>query len=133
MLNSTLQTNGLLDIEKNFALILTATICVDNLPRVYPADNSVREQQYLNTLNYYLHNHPRLKKFIFIENSGSSLKRLEEATENNPYQKQVEFISLNTNLSYGFKGKGFGECLLIQEGLKESKLKKGRAYVFCTA
>ncbi|CCQ60330.1 hypothetical protein CWATWH0401_4491 [Crocosphaera watsonii WH 0401] len=34
-------------------MILTATICVDNLPRVYPADKSVREQQYLNTLNCY--------------------------------------------------------------------------------
>ncbi|MGK7879417.1 MAG: hypothetical protein AB4060_04865 [Crocosphaera sp.] len=58
-------------------MILTATICVDNLPRVYPAEKSVREQQYLNTLNYYLHNHPRLKKIIFIENPGSSLNALE--------------------------------------------------------
>ncbi|MDJ0582629.1 hypothetical protein [Crocosphaera sp.] len=122
MLDSTSKANEPLDIENNFALILTATICVDNLPRVYPAEKSVREQQYLNTLNYYLHNHPRLKKIIFIENSGSSLNALEQATKNNPYQKQVDFISLNNNLSYGFKGKGFGECLLIQEGLKESKL-----------
>ncbi len=116
------QNNQLLDIDNHFALILTATICVDNLPRVYPADKSVREQQYLDTLNYYLHNHPRVKKIIFIENSGSSLKSLEQATKDNPYQKQVEFISLNNNLSYGFQGKGFGECLLIQEGLKKSKL-----------
>ncbi|CCQ57381.1 hypothetical protein [Crocosphaera watsonii] len=122
MSNFPSQANQLLNIENNFALILTATICVDNLPRVYPADKSVREQQYLNTLNCYLHNHPRLKKIIFIENSGSSLNALEQATQNNPYQKQVEFISLNNNLSYGFKGKGFGECLLIQEGLKQSNI-----------
>lgn len=53
MSNFPSQANQLLNIENNFALILTATICVDNLPRVYPADKSVREQQYLNTLNCY--------------------------------------------------------------------------------
>jgi hypothetical protein len=116
--------NKALDIDNNFALVLTATICVDNLVRVYPAEKEVREQQYLTTLNYYLHNHPRIQKIIFIENSGSSLELLQQEAQDNPYQKQVEFISLYTNLQYGHKGKGFGECMLIQQGLKQSELIK---------
>jgi hypothetical protein len=113
-----------LDIETDFALILTATINVDNLPRAFPSDKGVREAQYIETLTYYLHHHPQVKKIIFIENSASSLENLQQASQNNPDQKQVEFISLDTNLSYGNKGKGFGECLLIQEGLKQSELIK---------
>lgn len=111
-----------LDIEKNFALILTATINVDNIPRVYPADKSVREDQYIKTLTYYLQNHPKVKKIIFIENSASSLERLKQAAQQNSYQKEIEFISIDTNLSHGHRGKGFGECLLVQQGLKQSEL-----------
>ncbi len=119
--NDTLSNQQLFNFD-NFALILTATICVDNVPRAYPKDKEVREKQYLNTLEYYLNNHPKIKKIIFIENSGSCLKNLEKSTKNNPYQKQIEFISLNTNLIYSDKGKGFGECLLIETGLKQSQL-----------
>jgi hypothetical protein len=111
-----------LDIEENFALILTATINVDNIPRVYPADKSVREDQYIKTLIYYLQNHPKVKKIIFIENSASSLERLKQAAQKNTYQKEIEFISIDTNLSHGHRGKGFGECLLVQQGLKQSEL-----------
>lgn len=113
-----------LNIENDFALILTATICVDNIPRAYPSDKTVRENQYLDTLNYYLQNHPRLRKIIFIENSNSPLDRLKAATQNNPHQKQIEFISLDTNLRYSKQGKGFGECMLIQQGLLQSDLIK---------
>ncbi|MGB5595650.1 MAG: hypothetical protein WBM62_16670 [Crocosphaera sp.] len=117
-----LSSNQWLDIENNFALILTATICVDNIPRVYPADKKVREQQYIETLTYYLHHHPRLKKIIFIENSASCLNNIKQVMLDNPYHKKVEFISLDTNLYYSSKGKGFGECLLMQEGLKQSEI-----------
>jgi hypothetical protein len=115
--------NQSLDIEKDFALVFTATIFVDNIARVYISDKNIREEQYLTSLNYYLSNHPRIKRMIFIENSGISLAPFQQLFEkNNPHNKQVEFISLNTNLSYYHKGKGFGECLLIEQGLKKSKL-----------
>lgn len=119
---ATASSTQFLDIENNFALIITATICVDNIPRVYPSDKKVREEQYIQTLRYYLEHHPRLQKIIFVENSASPLDSLKQANQNNPYQKQVEFISLDTNLSHSKKGKGFGECLLIEEGLKQSQL-----------
>lgn len=115
--------NQSLDIENNFALVFTATITVDSVQKVYISEKTIREEQYYSSLNYYLRNHPRIKKMIFIENSGSSLERFQHLVqENNPYKKHVEFISLDTNLSYHHKGKGFGECLLIEQGLKKSEL-----------
>ncbi|MBF2056708.1 MAG: hypothetical protein IGQ45_05660 [Cyanobacterium sp. T60_A2020_053] len=114
-----------LDIKNKFALILTATISVDNIPKAYPSDKNVREQQYMRTLRYYLCNYPDLRKIIFIENSASSLDNLQQLVlMNNLYQKEIEFISLDTNLYHSQKGKGFGECLLLQEGLSKSQLIK---------
>lgn len=84
-----------LNIEENFALLLTATIDVQGMPKAYPTSPEEREENYFNSLKFYINNHPRIRKIIFVENSGWSLDRVQQAVENNPYSKEVEFISLN--------------------------------------
>jgi hypothetical protein len=111
-------------IEQDFALLLTATIDIKGMPKAYPTVPEQRQEDYFNSLKYYVNNHPQVRKIIFVENSGWSLDRVKQAVEENPYNKQVEFISLNCNEFPRKLGKGYGECLLIEKGLEQSSLIK---------
>lgn len=113
-----------LNIEKHLALILTASIDIKGMPRATPTVPEQRQEDYYKSLKYYTDNHPSVKKIIFIENSGWDLSRVKEATDDNPHDKQIEFISLDCNDFPRRYGKGFGECLLIANGLARSQLYK---------
>ena len=116
------------NLEEDLALVLTATIDIKGMPKAYPTVPEQRQEDYFNSLKYYVKNHPRLQKIIFIENSGWPLDRVKEATVDNPYHKQVELISLNCNDFPRQLGKGYGECLLIEKGLEKSKLIESVSY-----
>jgi hypothetical protein len=111
-----------LKIEKDFALVLTATIDVKGMPKAYPTVAEQRQEDYYNSVTYYVQNQPQIQKIIFIENSGWPLDRVKEAVSDNPHHKQIEFISLNCNDFPRKLGKGYGESLLIEKGLEKSSL-----------
>ncbi|TAE56153.1 MAG: hypothetical protein EAZ87_18970 [Nostocales cyanobacterium] len=117
-----MEENQGLQIEKDFALVLTAAIDVKGMPKAYPTVAEQRQEDYFNSLAYYVKNQPRIKKIIFIENSGWPLDRVKEAGVENPHDKQIEFISLNCNDFPRVFGKGYGESLLIEKGLSQSHL-----------
>ena len=105
------------------------TACIDPSKGSYPlkrADPETRLLDYQISLRYWLNfPDPRLKNILFIENSGYSLATLEKiAREENPIEKQVEFVSLDCN---GYpKGIHFGyaELKMLDLGLQASKLRE---------
>lgn len=109
-LNPRLKINHPLNIEQDFALILTASIDIKGMPKAYPTVAEQRQEDYYNSVKYYVNNQPRIQKIIFIENSGWPLDRVQEAIKDNPHNKKVEFISLNCNDFPRQLGKGYGEC-----------------------
>ncbi|MTJ14661.1 hypothetical protein FJR11_19190 [Anabaena sp. UHCC 0187] len=117
-----IKEHQVLNIKQDFALVLTASIDIKGMPKAYPTVAEQRQEDYYNSLKYYVNNHPQIQKIIFIENSGWSLDKVKKAVTDNPYDKKVEFISLNNNDFPRKFGKGYGECLLIEKGLEKSSL-----------
>jgi hypothetical protein len=108
--------------------LLVMTACVDPSKGTYPlkrADPETRLSDYQISLRYWL-NLPdlRLKNVLFIENSGyprSTLERI--AREENPFGKQIEFVSLDCN-GYPDGGHyGYAELKMLDLGLQASKLR----------
>ncbi|MEG3437220.1 hypothetical protein V0288_08830 [Pannus brasiliensis CCIBt3594] len=122
-------SSGSLSIERDFVLLLTATIDIKGMPKAYPTVPEQRQEDYCNSLRYYLNNHPRVTKILFVENSGWPLDRLREVATENPDRKQVEFISLNANHFPRAFGKGYGENLLIEQGVLQSNLVRESSYI----
>lgn len=116
-------------IFDNLALLLTATIDIKGMPKAYPTIPEQRQQDYYNSLKYYVNNHPKINKIVFVENSGWNLDFLKEAIAENPHQKQIEFISLNCNNFPRKLGKGYGETLLIEKGIEQSFLIKEVSHI----
>lgn len=114
--------NQAFNIEQDFALVLTATIDIKGMPKAYPTVAQQREEDYYNSVTYYVKNQPRIKKIIFIENSGWPLDKLKTILADNPHDKTIEFISLDCNDFPREFGKGYGESSLIEQGLLKSHL-----------
>jgi hypothetical protein len=93
MLASSSSSRAPLSLERDLVLLLTATIDIKGMPKAYPTVPEQRQRDYGNSLRYYLDNHPRVQKILFVENSGWPLDRLREVAGENPLGKQVEFIS----------------------------------------
>lgn len=114
----------------DFTLLLTASVDPKGMPGVSESDPHDRETTYLKSFAYYLSNHPRVRKIIFAENSGWPLDRLHEmAARANPHGKQIEILSFDCNNFPREKGKSFGELLLIEKALNESKLANSVSYI----
>jgi hypothetical protein len=120
---------GWLNIDQELVLILTATINIKGMPKAYPTIPEQRQEDYYNALRYYINYHPRIKKILFVENSGWPLDRLRETSKDNPHKKQVEFISLELNDFPRNFGKGYGETLLIEQGILKSELIQESSYI----
>ncbi len=118
-----------LNIEEDFALLLTAAIDVKGMPKAYPSVADEREKDYLRSLSYYIKNHPHIRKIVFVENSGWSLENIKKIALDNPYQKELEFVSLNCNDFPREFGKGYGESLLIERGIEASQLIRDVNYI----
>ena len=97
---------GWLNIEQELVLLLTATINVKGMPNAYPTVPEQRQEDYYNSLKYYINFHPRIKKILFVENSGWPLERLQETTQENPHNKQIEFrlFGLCYGMDWGYRG-----------------------------
>jgi hypothetical protein len=109
--------------------LLTMTACIDpstggNLSSLR-SDPNVRLADYEGALRYWLHYaDDRLKKVLFIENSGYSLRSLENIAEKeNPLKKTVEFISLDCNWYPPDGHYGYAEMRALDLGLQQSKLR----------
>jgi hypothetical protein len=117
-------------ISANFVLCMTATIDPMGMPGVSRPDPRARESDYLQCLQYYCRHDPQIHRILFLENSGWPLERLQrEARFNNPYGKTLEFVSLRCNEFPRELGKGYGEFLMLDEGLRSSCLVRDADYI----
>lgn len=102
-------------MKRKIVLLLTACINPNGMANTALIDNEERKNQYYNALNFYLStiNIP----IVFVENSNYDIS--------NDYKKEIqsgslEFITFNGNDFEKFRGKGYGEALIIKEGFQKS-------------
>jgi hypothetical protein len=118
-----------IDIEREVTLVLTASVDPKGMPGVSRLDPLTREQDYAGCLRYYVCQHPRVRRIVFIENSGWPLDALKAVASSNPHGKELEFVSLNCNDFPREKGKSYGEMLLLDLGLRQSRLAATAPYI----
>jgi hypothetical protein len=115
-----------LNLERDLTLLMTAAIFpVPGMHRfgLTRTDPAQREQDYIDAVTYYLTNHPRIRRIAFVENSAAPLGKIQRAAEsNNPYGKDIEFVSLDCNKHPPDFGGGYGEWELMSRGMETSRL-----------
>jgi hypothetical protein len=110
-------------------LILAASIKPNAMADVSIVDPAAREKDYLDTLRYYLDHHPGFKRIVFIDNSGWPLDKFKAIADAATPDAQIELISLNLNDFPSHLGKSYGEMLLLERGIEQSKLAKESIYL----
>lgn len=121
------------DTSSDYLVVMTACINPTNGTvgkTVYRADPNVRLNDYEYGLKFWLSlKESRVKKLIFIENSGYSLNSLKAISEkHNIWNRKCEFISLNCNeVPFGLHY-GFAEFKLLDLGLEKSRIFQGSDY-----
>lgn len=111
------------DVAPSYALLLTATVSPSLGAKVQRSDVALRQQDYLRALTFWLQlPDPRLNRIVFLENSGNDLQAFRDlVATSNPYQKQVEFISVpSVEIPEGVHY-GMGELRMIDDGIAQSK------------
>ena len=108
--------------NEDMCLIITGTIKPSNdVFALAVSDSGIREKQYLNSIKYYIEK-TKIKKIIFCDNSGfhenAGLNEL--ARECNKELEWISFIGDNAMVSE--RGKGFGECEIMNRIFSTSKL-----------
>jgi hypothetical protein len=109
--------------------LLVMTACIDPSAGHYPidrADPAVRLLDYQHALRFWLsYPDPRVHRILFIENSGHSLDTLKSiAASENPFGKQIEFISLHCNWYPRTSHYGYAEMHMLDLGLQQSRLRR---------
>ncbi|NLG15398.1 MAG: hypothetical protein GX561_14495 [Lentisphaerae bacterium] len=103
-------------------LVMTATIDPKGMANLSVNDVKEREGQYLETFKFYLEL-PCIERIVFVENSGWELDRFKEISSSLP-ETEVEFISLDCNDYPREYGKSYGEMLILDHVVDESRLVK---------
>lgn len=102
------------------AIILTATVSPSNaMPGSANNDAETRRNEYLNALSHYLSQPDEvIQSVVILENSGASAAPFQALYEASGSGKSFAFI--NTTADYDHtQGKGFGEFLMIDAGMKQ--------------
>ncbi len=75
------------------------------------------------------HPHPKLKRILFVENSGAKLDALRRRAEENPYGKEVEFISVTSRGIPPGVHYGYGEMEMLDLALPQSVLRASTTHM----
>lgn len=114
--------------QRPIVLILTATINPPvNCPALLRSDPAVRLNDYCEALKYYLSlSSKSINRIIFVENSDSNLETLMNIEKHTKHNKLVEFIPFLGGNNFPPKyGKGYGEMLMLNYALDNSKIISG--------
>lgn len=113
-------------LKNEYLLVMTA--CIDPSAgryRIDRADPSVRLLDYEHGLRFWL-SYPdeRVRRILFIENSGYPLDRLKAIAEaENLHGKEIEFVSLDCNWYPENSHYGYAEMRMLDLGLRQSRLR----------
>lgn len=105
-------------------ILLTACVNPNGMSKTALQDTEVRKKQYISALYFYLEqtNLP----IVFVENTGNDFSLEFKHYVNN---RRLEYISFNGNDYDRSLGKGYGEAIIIQYALRNSKLLTNAEYV----
>lgn len=103
-------------MKRDVAILLTA--CVNPIGMSYTVlqDSHVRKCQYIEALRYYLDNTE--VKIVFVDNTKCDLTPY---FEKDVEDGRLELLSFDGNHFEKTKGKGYGESLIIEYGLNNSR------------
>ncbi len=99
-------------------ILLTGCIEPNGMVQTSLNDKEVRKEQYINALNYYLHK--TRYPIVFADNSNSDISYL---FKTHVQSGRLEYLSFSGNQRKD-RGKGYGECEIIQYALNHSKIIK---------
>lgn len=117
-----------MDVLRDMALVLTASVDPGvagepgGMAGLTRTDPELRENDYIQALHFYLTGGTPTRRIVFMENSGWALGRIQYACQEIPHDKTVEFVSLNCNDYPRHLGKGYGELMMLDNGLAQSQL-----------
>ena len=94
-----------------YIILLTGCVNPDGMPFTTLTDISIREKQYIEAINFYLHNTDF--PIVFAENSGTGISKSHDLFPDN---KRLELLSYKGNIHKN-KGKGYGEAEIINYAL----------------
>lgn len=100
-------------------IILTACINPNGMSETVLQNSDIRLQQYLKALKFYLCNTDL--PIIFIENTNYDITGYFPNEVNNG---RLEILTFNGNDFDKSKGKGYGEAIILQHAIQNSKLIK---------
>jgi hypothetical protein len=93
--------------------------------------SSEREQMYVDTLNYYIHEFERTKtsgKLVFAENSGWPKESILSKLHTSNFT-HIEYIALGSKGFMQEKGKSYNELLMMDRAIEQSKfIKEARCF-----
>jgi hypothetical protein len=123
--------NAPTDAGCHFLLVMTATVTPAINAQVKRSDPRVRLEDYKRALRFWLADpHPALDRILFLENSGADLADLRAIAEKeNPFNKEVEFISLPVHEAPAGINYGYSEMQLLDEGLAQSRLRQATTHM----
>ena len=97
-------------------LLLTGCINPNGMAMTALSNQEERKKQYIEAINYYLEN--TSYPIVFSENSGTDISNLFKKEINSG---RIEYLTFPGNQNKE-KGKGYGECEIIQYALSNSKI-----------
>lgn len=114
-------------MNKNFVLILPATIDPRGMPDLVRDDVQTRLNDYLKAFDFWI-KQKEVENIIFIENSGYDLAQF-HIIKNKSF-KNIELISTDKNNFFNRKlGKGYGKYLCLEHIFKNSELIKNNNFI----
>lgn len=105
-------------------LFMTACINPGGMPETVLQDLNIRLDQYIRAVHYYLEE--TSFEILFVENSGYDISSHFEETVQSGRLEVITFFGNGFNHSLG---KGFGECLVVKEALKRSRMLKNASSI----
>ncbi|MFZ2022650.1 MAG: hypothetical protein WBA18_00565 [Terracidiphilus sp.] len=108
-----------------YLLVMTATVTPAQNAGVKRSSPQVRLEDLKRALRFWLsYPHAAAQRILFLENSGADLSELRAIVANeNPLQKQVEFIPLPAQEIPPGTNYGYTEMQMLDEGLAASSLR----------
>ena len=114
-----------------YLLVMTATVAPPSNARVKRSSPQVRLEDYKHALRFWLrYSHVAAERILFLENSGADLSELRAIAETeNPYRREVEFLSLPIHEIPPGTNYGYTEMQALDEGLALSKLRQATTHM----
>jgi len=120
--------------EPKFLLVMTATVAPSASAQIRRSSPAERLEDYKRALRFWLkYPHTAAERILFLENSGADLSELRAIAENeNPMQREVEFLSLPAHEIPAGTNYGYAEMQALDEGLTLSRLRPATTHMIKT-